>query len=75
MGKPASSVLAEFVMERLPEEPMAKRIQLTRALAVLTSDRDEQHALTVMADELEDIQRRHHQLLLNFRLRNGGHAS
>lgn len=69
MLKP-STVLTGYILERLPSEPIARRIELTRALALISPTR-EQVELNKMADELENIERRHQQLLLNFK---GGRA-
>ena len=71
MHKPAA-IIAEFVMERLEGETIARRILLNRALSALTVDIQEQKSLNQMADELEAIQRKHQQLLLDFKRRAQG---
>jgi len=59
-------------MERLEGETIARRILLNRALSALTVDIQEQKSLNQMADELEAIQRKHQQLLLDFKRRAQG---
>ncbi len=57
-------------MEKLDAAPIARRVQIARALVEVTADAKQRAELTAMADELESIQHRHHQLLLN--LKQGG---
>ncbi len=71
MLKPAA-ILSEFVLERIEGEPLARRIVLCRALAAVTANKTQRAELVAMADELARIERRHRQLLINFR---GGRAS
>ena len=72
MSTAASNVLTEFVLDRMEHEPIGKRIELLRSLAIYThatpSQRAEFHAL---ADELEQIERKHRQLVLDFKRRAG----
>lgn len=71
MLKPAT-VLADFVLERIDAEPLGRRVTITRALAAVTVNQAQRAELLAMANELEAIQHRHNQLLLNFR---GGRKS
>lgn len=71
MSAAARNVLTEFVLERMELEPIAKRIELLRSLAIFNvsgspKEREELHAL---ADELEQIERKHRQLVLDFKRR------
>jgi hypothetical protein len=68
MLTPANRVLVEFVLDHSGGEPVAKRIELYRALAATMSEADEAFAqLTRLADDLEAVDESHAQLLLNFR--------
>lgn len=68
MPKPAT-ILAEFVLEKLPQEPAARRVELTRALAAVSSPR-ERADLLMIAALLEDVEKNHRQLVLNFKRRS-----
>ncbi len=73
MTNPARRLLVEFVLERSVEEPLSKRGALYRALAAeLPGCSEEFKALMAMADELEAIEARHQQLLLDLRAGQGG---
>lgn len=67
MRKPVT-VITAYVLEKLDSEPLSRRVHLLRCLAEVSPT--ERAALTSMADELEAIQQRHEQLLLN--LKQGG---
>lgn len=69
MPKPGT-VLTEYILARLSEEPIARRIQITRALAALAPTQQEARTFLKMANDLEAIERTHEQLLLNFQRRN-----
>jgi hypothetical protein len=69
-GLPAKEFLAEFILEQASEQPLERRILLYRALSVELRHRDLQKKCTALADELESIEARHNQLLLD--LRQGG---
>lgn len=73
MNTPARTLLTSFVLEHSINAPLTLRMQLYRALAAeLPESAIEFAHLTALADELEAIEARHDQLLLNFRRRNGG---
>lgn len=71
MDSPAK-IICEFATAHLHEVSIEQRIKLTRALASLAPTNKQSRALARMADELEEIERRHQQLLLNFRRRAEG---
>lgn len=65
---PARQLITDYVLEHSAKEPLSLRMSLYRAIAAdLPADAPEFHQLTDMADELEAIERRHQQLLLNFK--------
>lgn len=66
------SVISAFVMDKLDGEPIARRIQLKRALAEIVPTPKQRAALLKMADDLEAIERRHRQLVLDFQRRAEG---
>lgn len=73
MNTPARSLLASFVLEHSRNETLPKRMGLYRALAAeLPETSPVFQQLTQLADELESIESRHNQLLLDFQRRNGG---
>lgn len=73
MSKPnPATVVVEFVLERLSDEPIQRRITLTRALSQLAPTADLQSALHSMTAELEKIERQHQQMLLDFKRRAKG---
>jgi hypothetical protein len=59
----------------MQSEPIDTRIELARALAAMSADKTQAALLNQMADELEAVQRRHKQLVLDFRRRTEGGAS
>jgi hypothetical protein len=68
MIDPAHQALADFVLDRATGESAAKRVRLYRALASIFPGRSQEFKqLTDLADELEAIDDRAGQLLLNFR--------
>lgn len=70
MTTPARNLLVEFVLEKSVEAPLGRRALLYRALAAeLPGTAPQFKRLTRLADELEAIEERHEQLLLNFRER------
>ncbi len=75
MTTPARALLTQFVLEHTTDSPLPLRMQLYRALAAeLPEEAEEFQRLTKLADELEDIESRHQQLVMDFRRRNGGQA-
>lgn len=63
-------ILNEFVLERVAEVPLHRRITILRALAALLPAKStKSRALLAMADELQAIEERHQQLLLDFKRR------
>lgn len=69
MPKPAT-VLTEFVLEQLPTQPSARRIQLTRALAEISTGKERNNLLMVAA-LLEDVEANHRQFVMDFKRRHG----
>ena len=70
MSATARQTVVEFVLERMEHEPVAKRIELLRSMAVLSlCEPKEREALHAHADELEAIARSHAQLVLDFKRR------
>jgi hypothetical protein len=61
--------LAEFILEQASAQPMDRRILLYRALSTELRDCGLQDKCTALADELEAIEARHQQLLLDLRAR------
>jgi len=59
--------LTEFILEQASKQPVEHRILLYRALSVELRDRALQMKCTALADDLEAIEARHQQLLLDFR--------
>lgn len=63
---PASELLCAFVLDRSREDSAEKRIALYRALAATLPENCPQFGLlTEIADDLEEIERRSHQLRLD----------
>lgn len=71
MTEPAT-IIREYVLESMEREPLAKRVELLRALAAVAPDGAEIRCLTEMASALAGVQQRHQQLLLNFKRRSTG---
>jgi hypothetical protein len=69
---PARQLLTQFVLEQSINEPLQLRMLLYRALAAELPGRSpEFRQFTSLADELEAIEARHQQLLLDLRARGG----
>lgn len=68
--KSPTAILTEYVLEKLPAEPVHKRIQLTRALASVENDKKKSAALNSIAADLARIERRQRKLTFNFKERN-----
>ena len=64
-----AQILAEFVLEKLPQEPLIRRVAITRALAGVTANGRIRADLLSMANMLEDIEHDHRQLVLKFKQR------
>jgi hypothetical protein len=71
MDKPAS-LLFDFVLEKSADEPLRRRVVIYRALVEVIPSPKECRDLARMADELEAIEVRHQQLLLDLRARSSG---
>ena len=67
-----TQIIHEFVLAHLPDEPLAKQVELYRALAAHAATRVERDELTALANECEALIRRHHQLTLDFQRRAEG---
>ena len=64
--EPRMSELCGFVVERLPDAPVAQRARLCRALSMIAGSEDQSSALILQASQLEEIERNNAQLLLTF---------
>ena len=64
---PVIAELYTFVLERLPEAPVAKRARLCRALAEIVGDESAARDLISQAEQLEYLDVAHGQLVLRFR--------
>ncbi len=58
----AAATIADYVQEKLPGEPVRRRIKLTRALAALETDRTQASELEAIADDLERAEKRQQRL-------------
>jgi hypothetical protein len=65
-----TAIITEFVLEKLPLEPIARRVQVTRALAEVSGNLKERNNLLSLANLLEDVERNHLQLALDFKRRH-----
>lgn len=70
MPKP-TTVITDFVLEKLSHEPVQRRIIITRALAEVSANAQERANLQSLANLLEDVERNHQQLVLDFKKRHG----
>jgi neutral trehalase len=66
MRKPAHEIL-EFVLEKAAAEKPARRAELYRALAAVAPSEHDVRRLTELAAEIEAIETKHNQLLLDFK--------
>jgi hypothetical protein len=62
-----SAIITAFVLENLPAQTVARRVELTRAAAALVSDEKHRRDLTSIANGLERIERRQRKLTLRFK--------
>ncbi len=69
--KPLATI-TEFVLAKLDGEPIKRRIEIKRALAAVMPTAKQAKELDAMADELEQIEARHRQLVLDFQRRAEG---
>jgi hypothetical protein len=65
-------LLQEFILEKIEGESLGRRIVLKRALAHETTDKTLALRLNALADDLEQIEARHRQLVLDFKRRAEG---
>ncbi|MCX6951169.1 MAG: hypothetical protein NTV51_03145 [Verrucomicrobia bacterium] len=68
----AQRMLTAYVLDRLEHEPLAKRVELLRALAIVSPDPREQAAWHGLADRLELIEARQRRVVLHFKRRTAG---
>ena len=61
------TILDEYVMCNAEREPMAVRAKLYRALAEVVTNTNRSSELRKLAIDLDDIERRHAQLVLDFK--------
>jgi len=66
-----SQIITAFVLEHLPTQPGARRIEITRAAAELVTNEPARRELLAIASGLERIERRQRKLTLRFKA-NGG---
>ena len=66
---PTSEIYA-YILEKVVAEPLPRQIRLYRALAALIGEETQSRSLLAFADELQQIERMHSQLLLD--LGHGG---
>ncbi len=59
--------LDAFILEQIESQPLANRILLYRSFAAQTQDASLRKSCLSLAADLEDIERRHQQLLLDFK--------
>lgn len=64
---PSEHLLVEFVLEKIEGEPMARRIGLLHGLGCMTAGHQISMTFHTMADELEQIEEKHRQLVLDFK--------
>lgn len=62
-----STIITAFVLENLPAQPVARRIELTRAAAALVATEQDRRDLTAIANGLERLERRQRKLTLRFK--------
>lgn len=75
MNTPARQLLTEFVLEKAAAEALPLRMQLYRALAAeLPETTPEFQQLTALADDIEAIEEKHLQLVLDFKRNARGKA-
>jgi hypothetical protein len=72
MSPSPSTIITAFVLENLPAQTVARRIELTRATAQLVASEDERRELNAIATGLERLERRQRKLTLRFK---GGRRS
>jgi hypothetical protein len=63
---PALRILTDFALEKANGESLAKRVEIYRAVAALIPASEQRTQVMDLADELEEIERKHRQLLLSF---------
>lgn len=66
-----TTVIHDYVLQKMGEESVAKRIELARALAALTPTSEERIRLLDLAKGLEDLERQYEELRFEF---NGGRS-
>lgn len=74
MSSAARNVVTGFVLDRMEHESIAKRIELLRSLAIIdtTASPKEREHFHALADELEQFELNHRQMVLNFKRRAQG---
>jgi hypothetical protein len=65
-----ASIVCEFALRHAPAAPLPERSRLYRAIALIAGDEKRAIEMNALAQELDDIEARHQQLLLNFRQRS-----
>lgn len=74
MSKPIQNIL-QFVLEKAEAEPLSRRAQLYRHLALFVSEEQAAARLTALAQELEGIERQTRQLTLDLQTRKSEKSS
>ena len=65
----ARELLDAFVLEQIASQPLAQRALLYRGFAAEATSKEIKSAAHALADECEAIERRHDQLVLDFKRR------
>ena len=68
MPKPYEVILG-FTLDKLPLEPVQRRIEIVRALAAVAPTNRDRANLLSLAELLENTERRHRQFVLDFQRR------
>lgn len=60
-------ILTDYALEKAPDEPLARRVQLYRAIAAVLPEGEQASCMTEAADALENAEALAGQRLLDFR--------
>ncbi len=63
-------IIISFVLEKMKDEPIYRRIELCIALSHICGDPDEAQTLEAMAKELADAELSHREFAFSFSLKN-----
>lgn len=65
----ANEIIADFVLDHAPVLDVSRRARLYRAVAEVIGDEKDAQRFTSLAKDLEEFERKHGQLALNFKRR------